>query len=262
MTIAWVYVNRSLTDRPDVFNKAELLQDAVEGLRIMFGVDAWFMDAPQPASIGKAAIAIAQFMLRPDYIPEWLAIARRTIDTKSFILDPQYKAKELKGFKPIVPIVTLVAQSSKATVAYAFSSLVANGFLEAALLDVPAGPEIPQDLRPYAMPFSPSSGSLPLIPLARFAQRLTVGSILAQCRPCAARDHLWLSWQKQDQLTPAKIRDRWNLLSESEREHIVPYCFKKLARNTGCDTVKKGLRQAKGEDATLGEEFRLSGVVA
>jgi hypothetical protein len=53
------------------------------------------------------------------------------------------------------------------------------------------------------------------------------------------RDHTFLKWQ-QEEMTPARIRDRWN------REHP----DEAIAEGTpGCDTVKKGIRRARAERA-------------
>ena len=41
-------------------------------------------------------------------------------------------------------------------------------------------------------------------------------------RPAYARDHLWFNWHKQDELGPAKIRDRWNGMSDEERRTACP----------------------------------------
>ncbi|MBA3481853.1 MAG: hypothetical protein H0T51_08570 [Pirellulales bacterium] len=84
-------------------------------------------------------------------------------------------------------------------------------------------------------------------------------SILAQLRPCGARDHLWLAWNTREKLTPAKIRDRWNKLSDADRQSTSPRRSGKIDHaGKGREIVEKGLRLAKREDNALGKELRLS----
>jgi hypothetical protein len=58
-------------------------------------------------------------------------------------------------------------------------------------------------------------------------------------RPCHDRDHLWLRWNEEEKIGPAKIRDRWNT--------ECGLCGgKPIAKGrSGRDVVKAGLRQAR-----------------
>ena len=69
-----------------------------------------------------------------------------------------------------------------------------------------------------------------------------------QKRPAYIRDHTWLSWSLKDGSTPAKIRDRWNQLSDTERQKICPTAYYKIGKgNSGREVVKKALERAKTE---------------
>jgi hypothetical protein len=75
-------------------------------------------------------------------------------------------------------------------------------------------------------------------------------------RPAYKRDHTWLDWNKQDKQGPAKIRDRWNVLSEVERKNICPTTFGKVGGSTsdgkkaGREVVKAALKKAEKERGT------------
>ena len=67
-------------------------------------------------------------------------------------------------------------------------------------------------------------------------------------RPTYLRDHAWLGWAESENLGPARIRDRWNNMTEEERSGI---CLRAPGRigkgEAGRDVVKKGLANAKSE---------------
>lgn len=67
-------------------------------------------------------------------------------------------------------------------------------------------------------------------------------------RPAYHRDHTWLSWYLKDRLTPAKIRDRWNSLSDDERISICYTASNKIGSSEdGRDVVKKAIDRARKE---------------
>lgn len=81
-------------------------------------------------------------------------------------------------------------------------------------------------------------------------------------RPAYGRDHLWLKWREEEGLTPAKIRDRWNDMTDGQRKAICPKHWKKVVVDSGhgkrtkqseLDTIKKGLKAAKGDHQRTGE---------
>jgi len=68
-------------------------------------------------------------------------------------------------------------------------------------------------------------------------------------RPAYDRDHLWLDWKREDGLSPAKIRDRWNAKSKQEREGAAPCLPNAIGKGEdGRDVVKKALQRARNEE--------------
>jgi hypothetical protein len=61
-------------------------------------------------------------------------------------------------------------------------------------------------------------------------------------RPCGARDRQFLEWYREG-LTPAKIRDRWNL--ENPSQHVGD-------GDSGRNLVKSGIRAAKKDESRRG----------
>ncbi len=136
----WTYVNDSLIKTLDSYSASILLDDAVEGLRVLFGVDSPLVDAPSPSHIQSATVTVARFMLRPNFIPNWLELAREAAGPERATPDyASYLSSKLDRFQPVVPIVSRIARHSKATSAYAVSSLVEQGIFEAAILAFPPG---------------------------------------------------------------------------------------------------------------------------
>ena len=72
-------------------------------------------------------------------------------------------------------------------------------------------------------------------------------------RAAYARDHLWLKWKLREGLTPAKIRNRWNRMNDSERRRICPLWHERIGgtdsegKKAGIEVVKTGLKKAKRE---------------
>lgn len=75
-------------------------------------------------------------------------------------------------------------------------------------------------------------------------------------RPAYKRDHQWLDWHEQDKLGPAKIRDRWDGLSDKERLDICPTACERVGGNdpktqkSGRATVITALKKAQKERMT------------
>lgn len=69
-------------------------------------------------------------------------------------------------------------------------------------------------------------------------------------RPAYRRDHLWLKWNKSgERFGPAKIRDRWNEMTDAHRKAISPRLPNMVGRGpSGAATVKEGLRKACAEE--------------
>jgi hypothetical protein len=71
-------------------------------------------------------------------------------------------------------------------------------------------------------------------------------------RPAYKRDHLWLRWHEEG-MGPAAIRDRWNMLSDAEREKTCPKLPGRVggadaeSKKAGRATVITGLKKAKQE---------------
>ncbi len=64
-------------------------------------------------------------------------------------------------------------------------------------------------------------------------------------RPAYERDHCWLSWKLNQGMGPARIRDRWNAMSEEDRCAICSEAPDKIGwSEDGREVVKKGLRKA------------------
>ncbi len=60
------------------------------------------------------------------------------------------------------------------------------------------------------------------------------------------RDQIWLKWNKSDGLTLAKIRDKWNKLTDFQRRMHCPRWWNRIdGGKNGSDVVKKGLKKAK-----------------
>jgi len=67
-------------------------------------------------------------------------------------------------------------------------------------------------------------------------------------RPTYQRNCLWLKWKREEKLTPAKIRDRWNAMPNCDRATTCPRAPGKIATGTrGRDLVKKALKAAESE---------------
>jgi hypothetical protein len=72
-------------------------------------------------------------------------------------------------------------------------------------------------------------------------------------RPAYERDHLWLQWHEDDRLGPAKIRDRWNRLSDEKRQAICPTASERIVAtdsktmNAARALVKTAYRKAAKE---------------
>lgn len=70
-------------------------------------------------------------------------------------------------------------------------------------------------------------------------------------RPAFQRDHLWLKWSTEG-LTPAKIRNRWNDMSEQERKKCCARTHGKIEGDSKqtLDRIKKALSLALQERTT------------
>jgi len=69
-------------------------------------------------------------------------------------------------------------------------------------------------------------------------------------RPAYERDHLWLKWNKEEGLTPARIRDRWNGMSDDERRAASPRKWSRVESDSAegqRDLIEKALRTARSE---------------
>jgi predicted Rossmann fold nucleotide-binding protein DprA/Smf involved in DNA uptake len=72
-------------------------------------------------------------------------------------------------------------------------------------------------------------------------------------RPAYERDHLWLKWQLEEGLGPAKIRDQWDAMRDAERKAISPNAWERVggddsqAKKAGREVVKTALGKAKKE---------------
>lgn len=51
-------------------------------------------------------------------------------------------------------------------------------------------------------------------------------------RPAYRRDHLWLKWKQGERLGPAKIRDRWDSLTDAERREICSTLWERVGGQT------------------------------
>ena len=83
------------------------------------------------------------------------------------------------------------------------------------------------------------------------------GHLSRDRRPAYARDHCWLSWYENNELGPAAIRDKWDGLSDQERNQICPSASHKVSgpdskdKKAGREVVKRALKVAKSEAARL-----------
>jgi len=68
-------------------------------------------------------------------------------------------------------------------------------------------------------------------------------------RPAYLRDHLWLKWQNELALTNAAIRDKWNALRQSERNNYPKHVSPLEDKQSGRETVRKGIATASEEAA-------------
>lgn len=72
-------------------------------------------------------------------------------------------------------------------------------------------------------------------------------------RPAFSRDRLWLRWHEEENLGPAKIRDKWDSLPDERRRAYCPDWPARVGGETtaekkrGYETVKKALRRARKE---------------
>jgi hypothetical protein len=66
-------------------------------------------------------------------------------------------------------------------------------------------------------------------------------------RPAYGRDHFFLSLKEESGLTPARIRDLWDSMTDEDRRTICPECWGQIGdacKNAGRDVVKKALKRA------------------
>ena len=71
-------------------------------------------------------------------------------------------------------------------------------------------------------------------------------------RPAYERDHLWLKWNEDESLTPAKIRDRWDDMTDEDRKATCPGACDRVSdgsKKAGREVVVKGIKKARGEKA-------------
>ena len=69
-----------------------------------------------------------------------------------------------------------------------------------------------------------------------------------ETRPAFERDHRWLNWNQKDKLGPAAIRDKWNVMTDEDRQSISPRKPERIqSGEQGRDTVKKAIELAKKE---------------
>jgi hypothetical protein len=71
-------------------------------------------------------------------------------------------------------------------------------------------------------------------------------------RPAYQRDHLWLKWREEESLTPAKIRDRWDSMTDERRKGACPGACERVgnaSKKAGREVVVKGLKKARAEKA-------------
>jgi hypothetical protein len=70
-------------------------------------------------------------------------------------------------------------------------------------------------------------------------------------RPAYGRDHLWLGWYDDtnggEYRSCGKVRDKWNAMSEQEREPYAPHNRKLPRGKPGWDRVRKGIAKAQKE---------------
>lgn len=69
-------------------------------------------------------------------------------------------------------------------------------------------------------------------------------------RPAFERDHYWRILKNEKSMTPAKIRDHWNELTEDERKKIDPVSWEKIptgSKDKGRSIVRNGIRKADEE---------------
>jgi hypothetical protein len=82
------------------------------------------------------------------------------------------------------------------------------------------------------------------------AKRLAANEATGK-RPAYRRDQLWLNWYEEDHLGPAKIRDRWDAMSDHERIAACSTCCERVggnddkSRRAGREVVKNGLKEAR-----------------
>jgi hypothetical protein len=68
-------------------------------------------------------------------------------------------------------------------------------------------------------------------------------------RPCAPRDYQFFLWSLEG-MGPAKIRDRWDGMSDEERKRISPKCWNRIgeaSKRQGAQTAKQGVKRAKAD---------------
>jgi len=64
--------------------------------------------------------------------------------------------------------------------------------------------------------------------------------------PAYERNRLWRKWRHEEKLTPAKIRDRWNSMTDLERREVCPTACNRIGQGkAGREVVKKALTAAK-----------------
>jgi len=251
MDTGWRYVNEALLKFLKGDNCFQLLTSPAEALRTLF--DVYNRNEFRPEAIQSAATPIVLFMMRPNFLGDWLDRAGKGNGRRAKEFAP-YITEELNDFQPILPLLVRIAGHSREATIHAWATLFEKGFLEGALIDCPTAVLESFNCGDCTLSFRRPGGDILLIPLARFAQDPTLASFKSLWRPCAKRDHLWLSWKKDAGLKPAQIRDRWNKLDENKRMNLSPISSKKLLK-VKLETVKRGLRVAGEEDAELGKAF-------
>jgi hypothetical protein len=216
-------------------NDAETLRDFALVLKI-----APSIVAPPPES----ALRAAQIDIAKCYF------SNRWLNSSSLEELHEHWGEDYKSI-PLFLLLLYVDGHAQMSINYAAYELLKDGRFHGHLERLPRELDHWRDQEfAFAFELEPGFDAIPMIqvdPSLRFL-------VVARDRPCGRRDHLWLEWKNKLTLTPAKIRDKWNGMPQSERHRISPKSPDQISDGEpGRDTVKKALINAT-------EELKLAGI--
>ena len=113
-------------------------------------------------------------------------------------------------------------------------------------------PRLEQELfRAWKEYYSDGSSHETLMTVAKQERETVLGALAGDDkRPSFDRDHFWRRWAIEEGYTPAKIRDRWNAMTDEERKTICATAWQKVGtrgKDRGREVVKKALQRAEKE---------------